>query len=336
VEQTAIKGTSIKASRVGLGTYAMGGIMWGGSDKQESIRTVLAAFEQGINLVDTAPAYGAGLAEEVVGKVIAEHGDRESIIIATKVGLENREGWFYRNSTKEQIFKGIDESLKRLGTDYIDICQVHWPDPLVPIEETAEAMNKLYEQGKIRAIGVSNYSVEQMERFRKVSPLHTLQPPYNMFERVIEQDILPYCEKHGITMLTYGSLCRGLLSGRMRSDTQFSGDDHRKIDPKFKPPQYQEYLKTVELLDQFAQKNYGKHVLHLAVRWVLDRTNLAIALWGARRPDQMKTVGEVTGWSLDSKAMESIDSIINRHIKDTKQPYIADTYCPADRGPVKK
>jgi aryl-alcohol dehydrogenase-like predicted oxidoreductase len=175
-----------------------------------------------------------------------------------------------------------------------------------------------------------------MERFRKVSPLHTLQPPYNMFERVIEQDILPYCEKHGITMLMYGSLCRGLLSGRMRSDTQFSGDDHRKIDSKFKPPQYQEYLKTVELLDQFAQSNYGKRVLHLAVRWVLDRTNLAIALWGGRRPDQMKTVGDVMGWSLDSKAMESIDSIINQRIKDTKQTYIADTYCAADRGQVKK
>ena len=336
MEQITIKGTSIKASRVGLGTYAMGGIMWGGSDKQESIRTVLASFERGINLVDTAPAYGAGLAEEIVGKAIAQHGDRESIVIATKVGLENREGWFYRNSTKEQILKGIDESLKRLGTDYIDICQVHWPDPLVPIEETAEAMNKLYKEGKIRAIGVSNYSVEQMERFRKIAPLHTLQPPYNMFERVIEQGILPYCEKHGTTMLMYGSLCRGLLSGKMRPDTQFSGDDHRKIDAKFKPPQYQEYLKTVELLDQFAQKNYGKHVLDLAVRWVLDRSKLAVALWGARRPDQLKTIEATMGWSLDSKAMASIDSIISQRIKDTKQPYIADTYCPGDRSAAKK
>jgi aryl-alcohol dehydrogenase-like predicted oxidoreductase len=125
MEHITIKGTGIKASRIGLGTYAMGGIMWGGSDKQESIRTVLAAFEQGINLVDTAPAYGAGLAEEIVGKATAEHGDRESVIIATKVGLENREGWFYRNSTKEQILRGMDESLKRLGTDYVDIAQVH-------------------------------------------------------------------------------------------------------------------------------------------------------------------------------------------------------------------
>ncbi len=336
MEQITIKGTGIKASRIGLGTYAIGGAMWGGSDKQESIRTVLAAFERGVNLVDTAPAYGAGLAEEIVGEAIAKHGNRESIIIATKVGLENRDGWFYRNSTKEQILKGIDESLKRLGTDYIDICQVHWPDPLVPIEETAEAMKRLYEMGKIRAIGVSNYSVEQMERFRNVAPLHTLQPPYNMFERVIEQDILPYCEKHGITMLMYGSLCRGLLSGKMRPDTQFPGDDHRKMDPKFKPPLYQEYLKTVELLDQFAQKKYGKRVLELAVRWVLDRTNLAIALWGARRPEQLKTVGEVAGWSLDPKAMAAIDSIISERIKDTKQTYLADTYCPGDRGTSKK
>jgi aryl-alcohol dehydrogenase-like predicted oxidoreductase len=336
MEQITIEGTGIKASRIGLGTYAIGGAMWGGSDKQESIRTVLAAFERGVNLVDTAPAYGAGLAEEIVGEAIKKHGNRESIIIATKVCLENRDGWFYRNSTKEQVLKGVDESLKRLGTDYIDICQVHWPDPFVPIEETAGAMKRLYEMGKIRAIGVSNYSVEQMERFRSVSPLHTLQPPYNMFERIIEQDILPYCEKHSITMLMYGSLCRGLLSGRMRPDTQFQGDDHRNMDPKFKPPLYQEYLKTVELLDQFAQKNYGKRVLELAVRWVLDRTNLAIALWGARRPEQMKTVGEVAGWSLDPKAMTAIDSIISERIKDTKQTYLADTYCPGDRGSSKK
>lgn len=336
MDRITMKGTNINVSRVGLGTYAMGGIMWGGSDKQESIRTVLAAFEQGINLVDTAPAYGAGLAEEIVGEAIGEYGDRENIIIATKVGLENREGWFCRNSTKEQIFKGFNESLKRLVTDYVDICQVHWPDPLVPIEETAAAMRKLYDDGKIKLIGVSNYSVEQMERFRKVSPLHILQPPYNMFERVIERDILPYCEKNGITMLTYGSLCRGLLSGKMRPNTQFSGDDHRKTDPKFNPPQYQEYLKTVELLDQFSHRNFEKSVLHLAVRWVLDRTSLAIPLWGARRPDQIETVDEVMGWSLNSTAMQNIDSIINQHIKDTNQPYIAETYCPADRRPKEK
>jgi aryl-alcohol dehydrogenase-like predicted oxidoreductase len=197
-------------------------------------------------------------------------------------------------------------------------------------------MKKLFDEGKIRAIGVSNYSVEQIERFRKVSPLHTLQPPYNLFERMIERGLLPYCNKHGITILTYGSLCRGLLSGRMRPDTQFSGDDLRKIDPKFKPPLYQDYLKVVELLDQFAQDSYGRRVLPLAVRWVLDRTSLAVALWGARRPDQIRSVGEVTGWSLDSKAMEKIDSIVGRYIKDTHQPYLADTYCPSDRGQANK
>src|SRR4030095_13145484 len=204
-----------------------------------------------INLIDTAPVYGLGRAEELVGRAVAQHGERQKIIIATKVGLEWRGGQIFRNSSKTRIMKEIDDSLRRLKTDYVDIYQIHWPDPLVPIEETAAAIHQLHKQGKIRAIGVSNYSLEQLNLFRQAAPLHTAQPPYNLFERGVEKDLLPYCHSHGISTLTYGSLCRGLLSGKMKPNGQFHGDDVRKIDPKFQQPRYAQYLKAVERLDRF-------------------------------------------------------------------------------------
>src|SRR6202011_3121043 len=179
-------------ARVALGTWAMGGT-WGGTDDRESVDTIWAALDQGINLIDTAPAYGAGVSEEIVGKAIASAGLRARAVIATKVGVEMRDGKAYRNATRQRIHQEINDSLRRLRTDYIDIYQVHWPDPLVPIEETAEAMRGLYDLGKIRAIGVSNFSVAQMDRFHRVAPIHVVQPPYNLFERAIEAQILPYC-----------------------------------------------------------------------------------------------------------------------------------------------
>src|ERR1700720_1358570 len=232
----------------------MGGWMWGGTDQRESVATIHAALHQGINLIDTAPVYGFGASEEIVGAALV--GVRSHTVIATKVGLESRDGKIYRNATRARIMQEIDDSLRRLRTDYIDIYQVHWPDPLVPVEETAEAMRALYEQGKIRAIGVSNFSVAQMERFRKVAPLHVLQAPYNLFERAIEAEILPYCRANGIVTLGYGALCRGLLSGRMRPDTKFEGDDLRRIDPKFQAPRFTQYLDAVRQLDYLAQRRF--------------------------------------------------------------------------------
>ncbi len=294
--------------------------MWGGTNEEESIRTIHAALDKGINLIDTAPIYGFGRSEEIVGKAVEEYGDRENIIIATKVGLEWKNENIFRNSAKERIFKEIEDSLKRLRTDYIDIYQVHWPDPSVPIEETAEAMKQLMEEEKIRAIGVSNYSPKQMDKFHEVAPLYTSQPPYNLFERGIEDDVLPYCQKNSITLVTYGALCRGLLTGKMKPDTNFRGDDLRKIDPKFKPPRYQQYLDAVKKLDDFAQKNYNKRVLHLAVRWILDLLGTGVALWGARKPEQMESVDEVMGWKLDDRAKRQIDSILEETIKDPVGP----------------
>src|ERR1700688_4233908 len=251
-ESIDIPGTALRVSRVALGTWAMGGWMWGGTDERKSVATIRAALDQGINLIDTAPVYGFGVAEEIVGKAVAAKGLRSRAVISTKVGLEWRDGKVYRNASRTRIMQEIDASLTRLRTDYIDIYQVHWPDPLVPIEETADAMLTLYEQGKIRAIGVSNFSVEQMVRFREVAPLHVLQSPYNLFEREIEAEILPYCQANRIVTLGYGALCRGLLTGRMESDTRFDGDDIRRTDPKFQPPRLAQYLAAVERLPRLA------------------------------------------------------------------------------------
>src|SRR5258706_3469066 len=268
-ELVDIPGTSLQVSRVALGTWAMGGWMWGGTDERDSIATIRAALDRGINLIDTAPAYGFGLSEEIVGKAVAAKGLRSRAVIATKVGLDWRDGKVYRNATRGRIMQEIDQSLRRLRTDYIDIYQVHWPDPLVPIEETAEAMRTLYDQGKIRAIGVSNFSVAQMERFRQVAPLHVLQPPYNLFERAIEADVLPYCRTNNIATLGYGALCRGLLSGRMRADTTFEGDDLRRIDPKFQPPRFAQYLEALRQLDQFAHDRFLRRGVSPAARWLV-------------------------------------------------------------------
>src|SRR6202166_4959878 len=306
MERIDIPGTSLRVSRVALGTWAMGGWMWGGADDRESIATVRAALAQGINLIDTAPAYGFGVSEEIVGRALAPAGLRSQAVIATKVGLEWRDGKVYRNATRERIMQEIEQSLRRLRTDYIDIYQVHWPDPLVPIEETAEAMRELYDRGKIRAIGASNFSVAQMERFRQVAPLHVLQPPYNLFERAIESDILPYCRANNIATLGYGALCRGLLSGRMRADTTFEGDDLRRLDPKFQPPRYAQYLTAVGELDQLARDFFHRRVIHLAVRWMLDQ-GISVALWGGRHPDQLEAVLGVAGWSLGAATRARID-----------------------------
>jgi len=319
MEYAGIAGTPLTISRVALGTWAIGGWMWGGTDDRESAATIRGAVEHGINLIDTAPVYGFGHSEEVVGNALADAGLRSRAVIATKVGLEWNDGKVFRNAGKARIFEEIENSLRRLRTDYIDIYQVHWPDPLVAIEETAEAMGTLFRQGKIRAIGVSNFSADQMDRFCSVAPLHVLQPPYNLFERAVETDLLPYCRQHGIATLGYGALCRGLLSGRMRPDTKFDGDDLRRADPKFQAPRFAQYLAAVQQLDHLAKDRFGKRVIHLAIRWMLDQ-GVTAALWGARHPGQLDPVDQIAGWSLDSGAKAEVDRILRETVTDPVGP----------------
>jgi aryl-alcohol dehydrogenase-like predicted oxidoreductase len=306
------------ASRIALGTWAMGGWMWGGSDEAASISTIHAALDSGINVIDTAPVYGFGRSEELVGKALAD-GRRQRALIATKVGLDWRDGQPFRNSSPARLRCELEDSLRRLRTDVIDIYQVHWPDESVPLEETAGLLDEFRRAGKIRAIGVSNFSPAQMARFRKGASIHTVQPPYNLFEREREIDVLPYAAQHGITVLAYGALCRGLLTGKITAATRFEGDDLRKTDPKFRPPRLQQYLSAVAALDRLARERYGKDVLALAIRWLLERGRI-VALWGARRPAQLTPVNEAMGWSLDDATMREIDAILTTAIKDPVGP----------------
>lgn len=318
VEDTDVAVLKKRASRVGLGTWAIGGTSWGGTDKRDAIRTLHAALDMGINLVDTAPIYGHGVAEELIGEALAESGRRDEVVLATKAGLE-WDGGIVRNSSRDRIMRDLEGSLRRLRTDYIDIYQIHWPDPSRSFHEPAEVMLRLWEEGRIRAIGVSNFSPEQCDAFREVAPIHTMQPPYNLLERDIEIGVLPYCMEHDIVMMGYGVLCRGLLSGRMGPDTEFRGDDIRKIDPKFQPPRYEQYLSVVDELDRFAQQTYGKRVIHLAPRWVLDQ-GLQVALWGARHPAQLQPIQEAMGWNLDPAGLQAIDDILELCIAEPIGP----------------
>ncbi len=319
METIAIADIPLRASRIALGTWAIGGWMWGGSDETDSIRTIQEAIDRGISLIDTAPVYGFGRSEEIVGKALSGDGRRKRVLLATKVGLDWKDGRPFRNATRARVMKEIDDSLRRLKTDVIDVYQVHWPDPNTPIEETAVAMADLMRAGKIRVIGVSNFSPAQMETFRAIAPLHTAQPPYNMFERGIERDVLPYCRDRRIVVLAYGALCRGLLAGKLTEKTRFTGDDLRRTGPKFRALRFHQYLDAVGRLDRFAQ-NYGKRVIHLAVRWILDSADTSIALWGARRPDQLAPIDGVMGWQLDRAAMSEIDAILRQAISDPVGP----------------
>ena len=319
IMETIQIGTSgITASRIALGTWAIGGWMWGGTDVDESIGTIRSAVERGIRVIDTAPVYGFGRSEEIVGMALSR-GLRERAVIATKAGIEWRNGRVWRNSSPARIRMEAEASLRRLRTDYIDLYQVHWPDPLVPIQDTAGALARLLAEGKIRAIGVSNYSPAQMAQFREAAPIHSVQPPYNLFEREAESDILPYAGLHGITVLCYGALCRGLLTGKISRDTEFKGDDLRRNDPKFKEPRLSQYLAAVASLDRYARERYGKRVLALALRWLLDQGD-TIALWGARRPAQLDSVDEALGWQLDDEAKQRIDEILRENVKSPIGP----------------
>ena len=319
MEQITIGTSGLTTSRVGLGTWAIGGWMWGGTDEAQSIATIRSAVERGVTLIDTAPAYGFGRSEEIVGKSLAEGSLRDKVQIATKVGLTWHDGTVYRDSRPARIRKEIEDSLRRLQTDVIDLYQVHWPDVQTPIAETARALEDLRREGKIRAIGVSNYSPAQMNTFRAVARLDAVQPPYNIFEREIEADVLPYAKRTGLTVLSYGALCRGLLSGRMSIQTKFQGDDLRKVDPKFQGDRFRQYLSAVRELEKLARERFGKSILALAVRWVLDQ-GPTIALWGARKPSQLDPVGEIEGWHIDAATKDEIDVILKRCIADPVSP----------------
>ncbi|MGI2328547.1 aldo/keto reductase [Planococcus sp. YIM B11945] len=321
MEYTSIPGIHKKASRFGVGTWPIGGAMWGGNDDNEALHMLQAAMDQGVTLIDTASDYGFGHSEELVGKALKESGRREEIILSAKCALGWKGEEVYRDGTKKQILSEIDETLGRLQTDYVDIYFVHWPDPAVPMEETAEAMKQLYDSGKIHAIGVSNFTVEEMEAFRQIAPIHAIQPPYNLFEREAEKDIFPYSQKQEATLFLYSTLCRGLLSGKMTADREFNeGDIRKEADPKFQPPLFGQYVAAAERLARFAEEAYGRPLIDLAVRYVLDQSETGIALRGARRPDQLEPLVRIDGWKLTDEDKKEIDRILAESIDEPVQP----------------
>ncbi|HEY0307185.1 MAG TPA: aldo/keto reductase, partial [Acidobacteriaceae bacterium] len=282
METLKIEGRSV--SRIGLGTWAIGAGEWANVDRAESIACLRKALEYGVNLIDTAPIYGAGNAETVVGEALREHiaagGRREDLYIATKFGLgreatpsagrEPELGRVVANATPGFIAEEIERSLRRLQVEYVDLYQLHWPDTLVPMERVAEALLPLLRSGKVKALGVSNCSPAQMDAFRSVAPLASNQPPYNIYERAIDADVLPYCDAHGIATLAYSALCRSMLSGKVTAASTFT--DIRSFDPKFQPPRLAQYAAATQALDAFARERYGKSVVELAIRWILDRS----------------------------------------------------------------
>ena len=318
METTELAGQ--KVSRIALGTWAIGGSEWGAVPDDVAVATCLGAFERGVNLIDTAPIYGHGRAEEIVGKALRAHGRRQDFFIATKAGLEWNSSGVFANSTESRLRQELEDSLRRLGTDSIDLYQIHWPDTLIPIAETAALLAQFQREGKVRALGVSNFSVAQMLEFRAVAPLTSNQPPYNLFERQIDSEILPWCAANHVAVLTWSSLCRSLLAGRVHRGIQFDAGDIRNFDPKFQEPRFSQYITAVERLAVFAKEKYGKSVLELAARWVLDRPGVSVALWGAKRPQQLDAVAGVLGWKLDADAMAEIDRIVEESVKDPVGP----------------
>jgi aryl-alcohol dehydrogenase-like predicted oxidoreductase len=274
--------TDLFVSPICFGTWSFGG-EWGQFDKDEAKATIHHALERGITFFDTAQGYGFGLAEQFLAEALWERVSRDDVVVATKGGLRRDGDHPVRDASAASLRQGVEASLRNLRTDYIDLYQVHWPDPHTPVAETAGALTQLVEEGKIRHIGVSNYGVAEMDEFRRFANLETLQPPYHLFRRGIESEVLPYCAEHDLGVLVYGPLAHGLLSGTMTPQTTFPPDDWRSKSPDFSGERFARNLSVVEKLRSFATER-GMSLVELAVAWTLSHPAVHVAIVGARRP----------------------------------------------------
>jgi methylglyoxal reductase len=290
----ALGASGIEASVIGFGAWAAGGWMWGGADEPAAIRAIHTAMDMGVNLIDTAAVYGFGASEELVGKAIA--GRRQHVVIATKCGLvwDGRGGEHFFDSEGKRIHRylaphsirlEVEQSLRRLGVDTIDLYQTHRQDPSTPIAETMATLLALQSEGKIRAIGTSNATAAQMEQYRALGPLDTAQEPYSMLTRAIEADQLPYCRAHGIAMLAYSPMARGLLTGKIGPDHVFAPGDHRAAHPLYTPESRAAVAALLERCRPVAER-HGATSGQLAIAWALAQPGVTHALVGARDPGQ--------------------------------------------------
>ncbi len=312
--------TDLQVSPVVLGTWVTGGWLWGGAEDKESIRAILRALELGINFIDTAPVYGFGRSESVIAQALKEWGRNGDTVIATKCGLEwDEKENVRRNCSASRIRREAEDSLKRLNVDRIDLYQLHWPDPNTPFQESMETLMKLRDEGKIRYAGLSNFSREQIQECLTSGEVHSLQPPYNMFERGAEEDLLPFCMDHDIATLGYGGLCRGLLTGKFTGEETFPKGDLRRVDPKFKPDRFPQYVHAVKELQELAA-GYGKTVAQFALRWALQQPGMTTVIAGARTPRQVEDNAGVDGWEISPSDLQKVEEILSKHIKTPVGP----------------
>ncbi len=317
MEYTQLGQTSLHVSKINYGTWQFGGD-WGRVEREQwdaGKVTVQKALELGINFFDTAQAYGFGLAERMLGEALQPElrSQRDKIILATKGGLRMEGDKLLRDASARWIRQGVEQSLRNLGVDYIDLYQVHWPDPNTPIEETTSALDSLVQEGKIRYVGVSNYNADQMQAFEKTRMLDALQPPYSLFRRDIERDILPYCQQHGIGVLVYGPLAHGLLGGSFTPHTTFAPDDWRSKSKDFHGDSFQRNVAVVEQLKHLAARE-GMTIAQLAIAWVLAQPAIDVAIVGARNPKQLEQTALAGDIHLTQETLQEIERIMREAV----------------------
>jgi aryl-alcohol dehydrogenase-like predicted oxidoreductase len=315
MQKRRLGNTNLELTTVGLGAWAMGGPWlygWGPQDDDESIATILRAADEGINWIDTAPIYGHGRSETVVGRALKQMSRKP--LIATKCGLR----WDEQNERiprlkAQSIRTECDDSLRRLGIDTIDLYQIHWNQPEEDIEEGWTEMARLVDEGKVRYIGLSNFEVEQIQRLQKIHPVASLQPPYSMLHREVEDELLGYCGENNIGVIVYSPMQRGLLTGKFDAErvANLPEGDHRKTNPDFQQPQFGATLQLVEQLRPIAERN-GRTLAQLAISWVLRRPEVTAAIVGARNPQQIKETAPAADWGLSEKDIAEIEEFLSQ------------------------
>jgi aryl-alcohol dehydrogenase-like predicted oxidoreductase len=308
MEQITLGRSGLKVSRIAFGTWQLGGD-WGPTDESAAIAAIRRAADQGVTLFDSAQAYGFGASERLLAKALDGY-RRDELVIATKGGLRPKGNGVTRDASSTAIRQGVEDSLRALRTDTIDLYQVHWPDPVALMEETAGVLGALVAEGKIRHVGVSNFNVQEMEAFDAALPVETLQPPYHLFRREIEADILPYTEAHDIGVLVYGPLAHGLLGGHMDETTTFEDGDWRRSSNVFTGAPFRRNLEVVRSLEAFAHDELGATVSRLAVAWTLAHPAVDVTIVGTNNAAHVDDALAGAELELDADALAGIDAIM--------------------------
>ena len=316
LETRAFGKTGLEITQIGFGSWAIGGsgwrAAWGPQDDDEAVGAIRRAVELGMNWIDTAAAYGLGHSEELVAQALKGVPEADRPYVYTKSSLVwDEEGEIHNVLKKDSVKRECEESLRRLQTDVIDLYQIHWPNPDEDVEEGWSAMAELKEEGKVRHIGVSNFDVSQMERAQRIAPVETLQPPYSMLKREVEEEILPYCQENDIGVIVYSPMRSGLLTGKMTPERvqNLPSDDWRRNNPDFQEPRLSKNLELVELLREIGDR-HGRSPGEVAIAWTLRHPAVTAAIVGGRRPDQVDGIIGAAEFRLSEKEIEEIEAVI--------------------------